>query len=228
MSVKGPRLLVLGVAVLSMLVAALVLWFSLPTSHGRDGWFGSYQENPRPAFDFSLRDADGNRVRLSDFRGKALLVAFGFTSCPSICPATLANLSAAVQQLPADLRDKVRVVFISVDPARDTPQKLREYAAFFGTGIIPLTGSDGEIATAAKGFGAFFRKAPPAPGAEDNYMVDHSTYVHLIDPDGRFAVLYRFEQLPEARRIAGDLARVLGRQLPDFSGNQTGSSTPES
>jgi protein SCO1/2 len=97
---------------------------------------------------------------------------------------------------------------------RDSPASLKEYVPFFNERFIGLTGSPADIGTTARAYGAFFRKAEAVGDDKGDYMIDHSTYVHLIDPDGNLRVLYRFEQLPETEKIAEDVLRVLATQPP--------------
>lgn len=191
-------------------VPALVVLFSVahkPVSP----WFGQYDADARPAYNFSLTDQNGKPVKLQDLRGNAVLLCFGFTRCPNICPTTLGNLAAVYRKLPPAVQEHVKVVFISVDE-RDTPASLKDYVPFFNERFIGLTGSPADIGTTARAYGAFFRKADPVGSDKSEYMIDHSTYTHLIDPQGNLRVLYRFEQLPETDRIAEDILRIPGIQ----------------
>ncbi len=153
--------------------------------------------------DFALIDHTGARVADEDLRGQWLLVFFGFTNCPDVCPTTLAEIAAARDMLGADAA-KLRPVLITVDPERDTPEALGEYVAAFDADAIGLTGSPEAVAAAAKGFWAYFRKARN-PSAPDGYSMDHTTYLYLIDPDGAYVDFYRYGIGADA--LAADLMK---------------------
>lgn len=138
--------------------------------------------------DFTLTSADGPAT-LADQRGRVVLIYFGYASCPDICPTSLAFITAALRALtPAEL-ERVRVVFISVDPARDTPEKLKQYAGHFHPNIIGVTGSPGTLADVATRYGAVYRMTNVESAAV--YVVDHSSITSVVAPDGRLV-----EQLP--------------------------------
>jgi protein SCO1/2 len=191
---------------------ALIILFSV-AGRSSSPWFGQYDPDTHPGYNFALTDQNGKPVRLQDLRGQAVLLSFGFTRCPNICPTTLGNLAAVYRKLPPAAQERTKVVFVSVDE-RDTPASLKEYVPFFNDRFVGLTGPPADIGTTARAYGASFRKAPATGGDKDDYMIDHSTYTHLIDPEGNLRVLYRFEQLPETDKIADDVLRVLGAQAP--------------
>jgi cytochrome c oxidase subunit 3 len=132
--------------------------------------------------DFQLTDHNGEPRRLSDFRGKVVALFFGYTHCPEVCPATLAQLASAVKKLGPD-GDKVQVLFISADPERDTPQALREYVTAFDPDFVGLRGTIEETARVASDFNVVIRKSP-GTGAND-YSIDHSTGTYLLDAGGK-------------------------------------------
>lgn len=204
--------LILCAACAAVAIPALIVLFSL-AGKSSSPWFGQYDAETHPAFDFSLTDQNGNPLRLQDLRGQVVLLSFGFTRCPNICPTTLGNLAAVYRKLPPAAQERTKVVFVSVDE-RDSPEALKEYVPFFNERFLGLTGSPAEIGTTARAYGAFFRKAAAVGSDKDDYLIDHSTYTHLIDPDGNLRVLYRFEQLPETDKIAEDVQRVLDMQSP--------------
>ena len=146
---------------------------------------------------------------MKDQRGNVVLLTFGFTRCANICPTTLANLAAIFRMLPPEAQARVRVIFISLDE-RDTPSALKNYVPFFNERFVGLTGSPADISTVACAYGASYRKAPAVSGEKGDYQIDHSTYTTLIDPEGKSRLLYRFEQMPDSKRIANDILRVLG------------------
>lgn len=133
--------------------------------------------------DFTLTSAQGP-VSLSDFRGKVSVLYIGYASCPDVCPTALAVLTQSLKQLDAQEREQVQGIFISVDPERDTPEKLAEYAAFFSPRIIGVTGSQDQIDQVVRQYGAFYRKVEMKDSAM-GYAVDHSSRLYLIDREGR-------------------------------------------
>src|SRR5450755_4326152 len=132
--------------------------------------------------EFSLHDTAGARRTLADYRGKVVVLYFGYMNCPDACPTTLAALRQAMTDLGADA-DRVQVLFVTVDPERDTPALLEQYVKSFDPRFAGLTGSLAEITAAAKQFKIFFAKSPGTkPG---RYGVDHSTQTYLMDTTGR-------------------------------------------
>ena len=155
--------------------------------------------------EFELTDQRGERLRLSDLAGNAVLLFFGYTHCPDICPATLSRMREVKAALPPGDAARFAGVLVSVDPARDTPQRLGRYVEFFDPGFIGLTGSEGELAMVARRYGARF--SIPEGQPEDGYVVHHSTLGYLIDPAGRVRALYRGEEPVEA--VAANVQAVL-------------------
>lgn len=143
---------------------------------------------PNPVPEFSLLNQHGEAVDQSVFEGQWDLVFFGFTHCPDICPTTLQVLAAAKKTLADNGRESLpRIVLVSVDPERDTPGILGEYVDYFGQGNLGLTGTLEEISKLTGGLGIYFEKQP---GDGDNYAVDHSAAVLVIDPNGGFHSLF--------------------------------------
>jgi len=128
---------------------------------------------------FTLIDQDGKTVTEKDFDGKLKLVFFGFTHCPDICPVTLATLTSLMNHL-GDKADQVVPLFITVDPERDTPARLKEYLRDFHPAIRGLTGSNTQIAQAAKEYKVYYAAAKPEQGAKADYAVDHSSMVYFM------------------------------------------------
>lgn len=160
---------------------------------------------PPSGGDFRLRSATGP-VDLQDLRGQVVLIYFGYASCPDICPTNLAFIANALKSLtPAEL-ERVRVLFVSVDPERDDLERLAEYAGYFHPRILGLTGSPSEIAAAARLYGAAYRRAESGSSAM-GYTVDHSAFTYVVDPQGRLA-----RTLPHATssdRILGVIRELL-------------------
>jgi len=132
--------------------------------------------------DFSLTDHKGRARKLADFRGKAVVIFFGYTQCPDVCPTTLAEMKVAVQQLGADGK-RVQVLFVTLDPERDTRELLAEYVPAFDPDFLGLYGDLETTAKTAKEFRVFYQKHPgPTPGS---YTLDHTAGSYVFDPQGR-------------------------------------------
>ncbi len=143
---------------------------------------------PNPVPEFELLDQFGNPIDESVFVGQWDLVFFGFTHCPDICPTTLQVLATAREELAEQGHAELpRIVLVSVDPERDTPPILAQYVDYFGEGNLGITGTLDGITPLTSGLGIWFEKQP-ADG--DNYVVDHSAAVLVIDPNGRFSALF--------------------------------------
>lgn len=169
------RLTLILILLLATTVIGLALFWQ-PAGTGTDG-------EPSGG-DFVLRSADGP-VDTSTLRGKVLLIYFGYTYCPDICPTTLAALSQALNRLTPEEQAQVKTLFVSVDPARDTPQRLKDYVGFFQSSIIGVTGTPKEIARAARMYGAVYSRHDIRN--DSNYVVDHSAWTYLVAPDGHLA-----------------------------------------
>lgn len=156
---------------------------------------------PRIGGPFSLIDHDGRRVSQDDFKGKYLLIYFGFTRCPDICPEELDKMALVLKDVNAE-SDLVKPVFITCDPARDTPQDLKKYLAEFDDSILGLTGTYEEIKQVCKHFRVYFSTPREVKEGED-YLVDHSIFFYLMDPEGQFVDAFGRNYTPEqaARRM---------------------------
>ncbi len=142
----------------------------------------SYASVKSIASDFELYSVDG-KVSLSDFRNKVVILYFGYTFCPDICPTSLARISAAYKSLTAEEQAQIQPVFISLDPERDTKQNLADYVTFFLPSFIGLTGTEQEIARVAKNYRILFRKTEVEDGLD--YVIDHSSIYFVIGRDGQ-------------------------------------------
>ncbi len=161
-------------------------------------------QSAQPAYDFALPSESGT-VRLSDFRGKVVAVFFGYTFCPDVCPTTLAELDAAMQALGPDSAN-VQVLYISVDPDRDTPLRANQYAQGFNSAFVGLSGSPDDLARVATAFGVVYEKVP-APESAAGYLMQHSASVFVIDRQGRLRTLWPFGMARED--IVSDLKSLL-------------------
>jgi protein SCO1/2 len=132
--------------------------------------------------DFTLQGPNGP-VALRDYLGKVVLIYFGYTYCPDVCPTSLSLMAQAISGLDAAERERVQGIFVSVDPERDTPARLKEYAPFFHPAMIGVSGSDEQIATVARQYGASYMKQKP--NADGQYAVDHSSITYVVAPDGK-------------------------------------------
>ena len=204
-----PRRSVLLFAGACIAIAAALAILTVVVISGRDA--SSSREiastgQPLVGGDFQLVDQDGRAVDQTLLNGKWSLVFFGFTYCPEFCPTTLAELAAVKQRL-GDKADDLQIVFVSVDPERDTPQALKDYLSSdgFPQGTIGLTGSPEQIAQAAKVYRAYYEKV----GEGDAYTMNHSLTVYLMGPDGRFrtAVAYGLGPDKSAKIIEDAMAR---------------------
>lgn len=172
------------------------------------GWLDRLLWRKVPANDFRLTDHNGQPVELAQFRGKVVVFSFGFTNCPNICPATLSHFAAIRKALPEASRDKVQFLFISVDPDRDTRERLAKYVPYFDPSFLGLTGSAQDLAKAAYAYKASYKKEKPKGDDPKNYFVDHTADVFLIGPDGMWELSYPFEELPKTDMIARDIAKL--------------------
>ena len=150
-----------------------------------------------------LPDADGKARSLADWRGKVVVVFFGYTQCPDVCPTTMAEL-AQIRTLLGGDGDRVQTVFVTIDPERDTREILKAYVANFGPGVVALRGNAEQTAAAAKEFKVFYAKVP---GKSGSYTMDHSAASFVFDPAGRVRLFVPYGADPKL--LAGDLKQLL-------------------
>jgi protein SCO1/2 len=178
-------------------LAAGIYFFRPHTFHG------TVIQSPEPSYDFTLTGANGD-VSLSDFRGKVVLLYFGYTFCPDICPATLANVGVALDQIGGNAED-VQLIMISLDPGRDTPEKLAEYVAHFHPSFVGITGTQEEIDTVASLYGIFYQVNQGS--AATDYLIDHTATLMVIDREGYLKLVFPFGVT--ADEIADDLKYMI-------------------
>lgn len=159
------------------------------------------------ATDFTLMASTGEPVSLSDFEGKHVLLFFGYTFCPDVCPTTLADMKKMAAALGDEKMETVQVIFVSVDPERDTPEQLDRYLSFFDERFLGMTGTLEEIIAAGTQFGVFFERHEGTPAT--GYLIDHTSTVTLIDPDGRVRMVFPYGTRGED--IAADLEYMMRR-----------------
>lgn len=155
---------------------------------------------------FTLTDHDGRRVTAADFRGRYMLVFFGYTFCPDVCPTTLTEISTAMDLL-GEQAERVQPLFVSVDPARDTVAALKDYMSNFDPRILGLTGSAEEVKQAAKAYRVYYSKVVPKDGDPEDYLMDHSSVIYLMGPDGKFVTHFSYQTPGE--KIAARLKKIL-------------------
>ena len=156
---------------------------------------------------FALVDHNGDARTERDFHGRFMLISFGYTYCPDICPTGLNTMANALDLL-GEKADRLRPVFVSIDPGRDTPAVLKEYLAQFHPRLIGLTGAETQVAAAARVYKVHRRKVVLAESeGPDDYFVDHSSITYLMGPDGDFVTL--FPHGVDAETMAGTLAKYL-------------------
>ncbi|TNF55600.1 MAG: SCO family protein [Burkholderiales bacterium] len=156
------------------------------------------------ARDFTLTDHHGTTRSLADFRGKAVAVFFGYTHCPDVCPTTLADFAAALKQL-GPLASKVQVIFVTVDPERDTPDLLRQFVPAFDPSFLGMYTDAESLERLAKEFKVVYQKS--SVKADDDYLIDHSAGTYVYDAQGRLRLLMPYGSSPDA--IANDLKTLL-------------------
>jgi protein SCO1/2 len=156
---------------------------------------------------FALTAPDGTTVTDETYRGKWLLVFFGYTSCPDICPTTLYEIAAAIEKLGPDAA-KLQPIFITVDPERDTPDVVGKYTGAFHPRIVGLSGSPQQIAAVAREYRAYSARHKTGVGAEA-YVVDHSTYIYIMGPQGKF--VRGLDADTPADRIADTLRKIMAQ-----------------
>lgn len=146
---------------------------------------------------FHLIDQTGKRVADTDFRGRYMLLYFGYTFCPDVCPAELQTIGRAMDIL-GKKGDRIVPIFISIDPQRDTVAVLKDYVAAFHPRMVGLTGSEAEVAAAAKAYEVFYRKAPGTKPGDKDYLMDHTSFIYLVGPGGKATAMFRTGTSPEA------------------------------
>ncbi len=182
-----------------MLGLAVGVYFFRPHT-----FHGTVIQSPEPAYDFKLTGANGD-VALSDYRGKLVLIYFGYTFCPDICPATLGNVAQALRDMGPEKAADVQTIMVSVDPNRDTPQKLAEYVSHFDKSFIGITGTKEQLDEVTSLYGIFYEIQSGAN--PDTYVVDHTATLLVVDREGYLKLVFPFGVT--AKEIADDLEYML-------------------
>lgn len=152
-----------------------------------------------------LHDHNGRIRTLADFKGKVVVVFFGYTSCPDVCPTTMTMMMQVMQKMGEEDASRVQVLFVTVDPARDTPERLKEYVTAFNPHFLGLIGTDAEVASVAKDFHVVYEKHGDIAGG--HYSIDHTAGCFVFDPQGRARLFVRHGETAE--RVAADLKSLL-------------------
>lgn len=186
------------------LLVMLALALLAGCSDDQQNWNAKSISGLMPELSYQLTDTTGETVTAEDTDGTIRLMFFGFTSCPDICPATLQKLSRVVNDLPEPARKNVKIIFVSVDPKRDTPERIKNYVEFFSGSIIGLTGSEKNLRELSKRYRTTF--GYETPDENGNYDVSHSGAVYVFDRKGEARLLVRPEQSLKA--LAADLTAL--------------------
>lgn len=200
---KPRYLLIFGLAILVGLIAMFLLLGPRRTYTFQ----GSLIEPAVAAPPFELTDIEGQPFQLSDLEDQVVVMFFGYTGCPDVCPVTLTEFLQIRSKL-GDAADGVSFVFVTVDPERDTPERMRKYLTNFDPEIIGLTGERGELEPVWADYGVYQAKAEG--GSEANYLVDHSSRVYVIDAEGNLRLTYLFGT--ENELITDDVRHLVSRQ----------------
>lgn len=190
-------------AALTLVIAAaigFVSWRATEAPHAVEGSGTALVGGP-----FELTNQDGKRVTDADFRGRYMLVFFGYTYCPDVCPTTLQLMTQALEKL-GPRAANIQPVFITIDPERDTPEVMKSYVSNFGAGLVGLTGSSEDIAKVARAYRVYFQKAQG--GDAKTYLMDHSSIIYLMGPDGRF--VKHFTYTTDVDKLATEISAAAG------------------
>ena len=197
--------LYLGVAVLIIIIGVTLRFFASPQSMvspagvtvvDKGGREIKGSKPPSIGGRFTLISQDGRPVTDADFRGKNILVFFGFTNCPDVCPLTLSNISRAMVLLGGDA-NKMQPLFISVDPLRDTPNVLKQYLKHFDHRIIGLTGTTKQVTAVQRAYRIFSQRRNAVGDDSDDYLIDHTSISYMMGPSGEFKTFFSNGSTPE-------------------------------
>ena len=186
--------------------ALLGIWIAVLV--GAASWIGwDAMQGGQPAIGgpFTLVDQNGRTVTNETLKGKPTLIYFGYTFCPDVCPTSLLLMETAIDKLGPDAAKKVNLVFITIDPERDTQKLIKDYVGNFGPTFIGLTGTPEQVAAAGRAYRVYFQRVPGKDGAP--YLMDHSSIVYLLDRNGRFITHFTHEAKAEA--IAAGVEKLL-------------------
>lgn len=204
---KAPLRLILSGVLVVLVLASAVLWLTRPEPGGGSGAAIALPAGTKIGGAFNLIDDQNRPVTEQTYRGHWLLVYFGYTFCPDVCPTTLQTIATALDKLGKGGAEKITPLFITIDPERDTPPVLARYVGQFDPRIIGLTGTPAAIADAARAYRVYYAKETPKDGSP--YTMDHSSFIYLMDPEGRLAAL--FGPQTTADELAAGIKQKLGQ-----------------
>lgn len=198
-----------------VILALLIIGWGIPAYlyigyKNEDLYHGKLYNHQAPRF--VLTGHEGNKVRLDQFQDKIVLISWGYTNCPDICPLTLANLNETIEYLGEDANN-VQVLFVTVDPERDTAQRMNSYVPYFNESFIGLTGSQEEIEDIADSYAVTIVKHPAVYGRGrfdtwDRYLMTHTNTIHLVDQNGRLFLTYP-HHMHNPQEMANDIKKLL-------------------
>lgn len=197
------KFLLLGLGILIGLGGILGVWWWMDANYT---YHGSLIEPPPLAGDFTLTNQYGEPFQLSRQRGKIVLIFFGYTNCPDVCPVTLTVFKQVRQRL-GDKAEQIQLVYITVDPERDTQERMRDHLRVYDPTILGLTGSADELRQVYNLYGVYAAKVEA--GSAAGYLMDHTSRIYVIDPQGQWRLTYPFGI--EADQVAEDLQHLLRR-----------------
>jgi protein SCO1 len=186
---------------------ALLIAIGLTAGAASGEFYGMEYSSPQPARDFVLKTPDGSEFRLSKHRGEVVVLSFGYTFCPDVCPTTLVELSQ-VRTILGEAAQRLRVLFITLDPERDTPERLGIYARAFDPTFLGLTGTPEQLFRVREAYGVIANKEVVA-GTSAAYLIAHSAFTYVIDPEGRLRLVFPFGMPIE--EMVHDLKQLLRR-----------------
>jgi len=188
----NTKVMQVGLGLLVLIGVVIAVTIFIPKT---DTFRGTSYDPSLPAAEFELTQGNGGSFRLSEKRGDVILLYFGYTFCPDVCPTTLSELRRVVADL-GENASRVQVVMVTVDPERDTPEKLQEYMSLFNPAFIGLSGSVDEMEKVWKDYGVY-REVTELPNSASGYLVNHTARVYLVDPDGNLRLSYSYGTPPD-------------------------------
>lgn len=190
---KTPQIQrILAIAAVALLAMAAGYWFASLLYHRQadlSGLHATHFSTPRPVQAFELIDHHGTAFRNSELEGHWSFIFFGYTHCPDVCPTTLSVLNSVAGRL-EEISEPARFIFVSIDPERDTPERLGQYVSYFNGEFIGVTGTPDEISKLTRQLGVMYMKVAGEDSPEAGYLLDHTASVLLFDPDGRFHAVF--------------------------------------
>jgi protein SCO1/2 len=205
---SNRSLLILMVSMMAIVAVTVVVMWHIVASGPRDPGYDNSASAVSIGGPFQLTDQSGAAVTDKTYDGSYRLIYFGYTFCPDACPTELQTIGQAVDSLGA-LADKVQPIFITIDPARDTTKQLAAYVPQFDKRLVGLTGTPEQIAAVAKAYKVYYAKADQPGGDPKAYGMNHSSFVYLMDPQGRFLTVFSSDM--DSDKMAAEIKRYMGK-----------------